>query len=177
MVLKNTETRNYWWNHFLLIPKNLVCHLKFMGYTYFHKWTPPPPPHMFILSIVSFISSFPFHSISYYRLSLKLEPPGQGQSGSSREDVNTFPPPSPHTEPRNSHLTVVSRINPTHRKSRSLSAKWVGDLESCLYLISNISMILLVFKDGHGRWIFSWKLLFWILSGLQLFLIWVGNLD
>ncbi|XP_005093074.2 ras-specific guanine nucleotide-releasing factor RalGPS2 [Aplysia californica] len=61
-----------------------------------------------------------------YKLSLKLEPPGAASSSSSsREDVNTYPPASPHTEPRN-QLTV-SRIPPSHhRKSRSLSANFMS---------------------------------------------------
>ncbi|RUS76542.1 hypothetical protein EGW08_015697 [Elysia chlorotica] len=58
-----------------------------------------------------------------YKLSLRLEPPGTASSSSSREDVNTFPPPSPSTEPRN-QLTV-SRVHPAHRKSRSLSASFM----------------------------------------------------
>ncbi|GFN90233.1 ras-specific guanine nucleotide-releasing factor ralgps1 [Plakobranchus ocellatus] len=58
-----------------------------------------------------------------YKLSLRLEPPGTASSSSSREDVNTYPPPSPSTEPRN-QLTV-SRIHPSHRKSRSLSASFM----------------------------------------------------
>lgn len=62
-----------------------------------------------------------------YKLSLKLEPPGSNSTNSSREDVNTYPPSSPHTEPRN-QLTV-SRIHShhhSHRKSRSLSANFMS---------------------------------------------------
>ncbi|CAL1546944.1 unnamed protein product, partial [Lymnaea stagnalis] len=59
-----------------------------------------------------------------YKLSLRLEPPGTASSSSSREDVNTYPPPSPHSEPRN-QLTVA-RVSVNHRKSRSLSANFMS---------------------------------------------------
>ncbi|XP_055898366.1 ras-specific guanine nucleotide-releasing factor RalGPS2-like isoform X4 [Biomphalaria glabrata] len=60
-----------------------------------------------------------------YKLSLKLEPPGTASSSSSREDVNTYPPPSPHSEPRN-QLSVARVSAATHRKSRSLSANFMS---------------------------------------------------
>ncbi|BFZ20514.1 hypothetical protein BsWGS_23553 [Bradybaena similaris] len=59
-----------------------------------------------------------------YKLSLKLEPPGTASSSSSREDVNTYPPQSPHSEPRN-QLSVI-RVAASHRKSRSLSANFMS---------------------------------------------------
>ncbi|XP_076455239.1 ras-specific guanine nucleotide-releasing factor RalGPS2-like isoform X3 [Babylonia areolata] len=64
-----------------------------------------------------------------YKLSLKLEPPAQGQSGAnaaSREDVTVLPP-SPATEPRQppaaSKLCVSSS---SHRKTKSLSANFMS---------------------------------------------------
>lgn len=67
-----------------------------------------------------------------YKLSLKLEPPSQGQSplSSSREDVSALPP-SPATEPRS--VNVLSpgaappiKFNPGHRKCKSLGANFMS---------------------------------------------------
>ena len=89
--------------------------------------------HLLNMQIVSFEwsmnkfnSSLQFPSHFYllvpHRLSLKLEPPGAASSSSSREDVNTYPPASPHTEPRN-QLTVSRVPHSHHRKTRSLGPK------------------------------------------------------
>ncbi|XP_052827563.1 ras-specific guanine nucleotide-releasing factor RalGPS1 isoform X1 [Octopus bimaculoides] len=63
-----------------------------------------------------------------YKLSLKLEPPSQGQSplSSSREDVSALPS-SPATEPRCTNILSPGsapqiKFNPGHRKCKSLGA-------------------------------------------------------
>ncbi|KAL5011669.1 hypothetical protein ScPMuIL_010220 [Solemya velum] len=65
-----------------------------------------------------------------YKLSLKIEPPIQGNSSSSKEDL-TVVPPSPATEPRNLHVLTPggpssSKFNPGHRKAKSLSANFMS---------------------------------------------------
>ncbi|XP_048776332.1 ras-specific guanine nucleotide-releasing factor RalGPS1-like isoform X3 [Ostrea edulis] len=70
-----------------------------------------------------------------YKLSLKVEPPLQGQHlSTSKEDIQiTVAPPSPGAEPRNNithtpnYTSTSSKFNPGHRKTKSLSANFMSN--------------------------------------------------
>ncbi|XP_062602042.1 ras-specific guanine nucleotide-releasing factor RalGPS1-like isoform X3 [Saccostrea cucullata] len=70
-----------------------------------------------------------------YKLSLKVEPPLQGQNlSSSKDDVRiNVAPPSPAPEPRNnithtpSFTATTSKFHPCHRKTKSLNANFMSN--------------------------------------------------
>nr|XP_022320957.1 ras-specific guanine nucleotide-releasing factor RalGPS1-like isoform X2 [Crassostrea virginica] len=70
-----------------------------------------------------------------YKLSLRVEPPLQGQHlSTSKEDIQiTVAPPSPSTEPRTniahtpSFTSSSSKFQPCHRKTKSLNANFMSN--------------------------------------------------